>query len=246
MRHLVVFALVSFVAINAGPISVEDNNVGDIVTAKLDLSAVLSNKVDQNVINAIILALNQQGENVGNIDASENQDDKVALIKKMLKRKINLPQAVEAVSATQNEASSAPKIDFKNKFESKIAQFKRKLPENLKLQENLEFAKFKLPTKYETKAAEKPVKAPKSFKIPESVQLPEKFARKFKNSEKFEIEEAEKSFKIPENLPEKLQQKLNQKLKMMRKLENSSQKDFRITENLPEKLKQKLAYKLQM
>lgn len=239
MRHLVVFVLVSFVAINAGPIKVEDNNIGDIITAKLDLSAVLSNKIDQNVINAIILALNQQGVFVDNTDSSGKQLDKVTLMKKMLKREIKLPQAFEAVSAIQDESLSAPKVDFKNKFESKIAQLKAKLPENFKFPENIEFDKFKLPMKHDTPAAVAPLPARESYKIPETIQLPEKFARKF------EIQEAQKSFKIPEHLPEQLQQKLTQKLKMMEKSENS-EAAFKIPENLPEKLKQKLAYKLRL
>jgi hypothetical protein len=245
MRHLVVVALLSFAAINASPINVKSNNIEDIVTAKLDLSAVLSNKIDQNVINAIIVALSQQGVVVGNIDASENQNDEVSLMKKMLKRKIKLPQVVEAPSATQHGSARVPKVDFKKKLESKIAQLKDKLPENFKFPQNFDFENNKLPVKYEALAAAKPIQARSSFKIPESVQLPEKFARKFEIAEVNKAEKTQKPVKTVEDLPEKLQYKLNQM--MMKKSENSeSFKDFKIPENLSEKLKQKLAYKLHM
>lgn len=239
MRHLVVLALVSFAVINANPISVEDNTIEEIATAKLDLSAVFSKKIDQNVINAIILALNKQGVVLDNTDASENQDDKVTLMKKMLKRKINLPQAL---SATQDESSSTVKVDIKKKLESKIAQLKGKLPENFKLSENFDYENFKLPTKLETLKETEPVQERKSFKIPANVQLPNKFARKFKVAEKFETEEAQK----PEASTERLQRKIAHLKTMMKSETPKIQKDFKIPENLPDKLKQKLSYKLQM
>lgn len=242
MRHLVILALVSFATINANPISVEDNNVVEIASAKVVLDAMLSMKIDQNIINAIILALNKQDKVMGRTDANENQDDEVTLMKKMLKRKINLPQAIQAVSATQDESSSTAKVDIKKKLETRIAQLKGELPENFKLSEDFDFENFKLPTKHETLKKPEPVQERKAFKIPANLRLPEKFARKFEIAKKFETKETQK----PQASNERLQQKIAHFKTMMESDKPETQKNFKIPENLPEKLKQKLSFKLQM
>lgn len=66
-----VLALASFVA--AGPISVSNNNVGDIVTVDFDANAVISSSIDQNIISVIAALLNQQaiGVDVGSADADK-------------------------------------------------------------------------------------------------------------------------------------------------------------------------------
>lgn len=63
---LIIAALLVFVAATAaGPISISDNNVGDIVTVGINANATLSNKIDQNIISIIVGILNQQLIGIG-------------------------------------------------------------------------------------------------------------------------------------------------------------------------------------
>lgn len=55
---VILFAL--FAAVIAGPVSISDNNVGDIVTVGVNANLELSNKIDQHIISIIIKLLNQQ------------------------------------------------------------------------------------------------------------------------------------------------------------------------------------------
>lgn len=58
---IVAFTLLAFIAaVFAGPISVSDNNIGDIVTVGINANLNLSNQVDQDIVNVIIALLNQQ------------------------------------------------------------------------------------------------------------------------------------------------------------------------------------------
>jgi hypothetical protein len=57
----VAIALLAFVATAiAGPVSISDNNVGDIVTVGINANAQLSNQVDQTIVNVLLGLLNQQ------------------------------------------------------------------------------------------------------------------------------------------------------------------------------------------
>jgi phosphate/sulfate permease len=57
----VAIALLAFVATAiAGPVSISDNNIGDIVTVGVNANAQLSNSIDQDIVNVIVALLNQQ------------------------------------------------------------------------------------------------------------------------------------------------------------------------------------------
>lgn len=65
MKFAAVLLLALIVAVSAGPISVSDNNVGDIITVGVNANASLSNKIDQNIISVIVALLNSQELSVG-------------------------------------------------------------------------------------------------------------------------------------------------------------------------------------
>lgn len=66
-------AMVAFAA--AGPISVSNNNVGDIVTVDFNVNAVVSNNIDQNIISVIAALLNQQAIGIsGTADAGDDAE----------------------------------------------------------------------------------------------------------------------------------------------------------------------------
>jgi hypothetical protein len=59
MKFLAVF--LAFVALAAaGPVKIEDNNIGDIVTVKVSGTIDISKKVDQTIVNVIVAILNQE------------------------------------------------------------------------------------------------------------------------------------------------------------------------------------------
>lgn len=59
---IVAITLLAFVAaICANPVSISDNNVGDIVTVGVNANLSLKNEINQNIINIIVALLNQQG-----------------------------------------------------------------------------------------------------------------------------------------------------------------------------------------
>jgi hypothetical protein len=60
MKFVAVTLLAFVAAAIAGPISVSDNNVGDIVTVGINANAVLSSQIDQNIFSVIAALLNQQ------------------------------------------------------------------------------------------------------------------------------------------------------------------------------------------
>lgn len=60
MKFAAVILLAFVAAIAANPVSVHDNNVGDIITVGINANAELSNKIDQNIVNVIVALLNQQ------------------------------------------------------------------------------------------------------------------------------------------------------------------------------------------
>lgn len=65
MKFIAVFLLAFIAAAIAGPVSISDNNVGDIVTVGVNANAHLSNEVNMNIISVIIALLNQQALIVG-------------------------------------------------------------------------------------------------------------------------------------------------------------------------------------
>lgn len=88
MKFVAVLLLAFIAAVVAGPVSISDNNVGDIVTVGVNANAVLSNKVEQNIIAVIVALLNQQGISVG------GQDGEAAVAPETPKFKIT-PEMIE-------------------------------------------------------------------------------------------------------------------------------------------------------
>ena len=60
MKFFALIFLAIVAAVHAGPISVHDNNVGDIVTVKVKANLDISNQVDQSIVNVIVAYLNQE------------------------------------------------------------------------------------------------------------------------------------------------------------------------------------------
>jgi hypothetical protein len=60
MKFVAIALFACIAAAVAGPIEVSDNNIGNIVTVGLSANAVLSNQVDQTIVNVILALLNQQ------------------------------------------------------------------------------------------------------------------------------------------------------------------------------------------
>lgn len=61
MKFAAILVLAFVAAAVAGPISVSDNNIGDIVTVDVSANVKVSNEVDQTFVNVIVGLLNQQG-----------------------------------------------------------------------------------------------------------------------------------------------------------------------------------------
>ena len=47
-------------AVVANPVSISDNNIGDIITVGIKANLEISNKVEQNIISIIVALLNQE------------------------------------------------------------------------------------------------------------------------------------------------------------------------------------------
>lgn len=65
MKFAAVLLLAFVAAVVAGPVSVSDNNVGDIVSVGINANVQLSNNIEQNIISVIVALLNQQVIAVG-------------------------------------------------------------------------------------------------------------------------------------------------------------------------------------
>jgi citrate lyase gamma subunit len=71
---LIAITLLAFVCVViADPINVSENNLGDIVSVKIDASVDFSNKVDQTIVNVLVAALNREKGNVSVDDRGRPQ-----------------------------------------------------------------------------------------------------------------------------------------------------------------------------
>jgi hypothetical protein len=53
--------LLAFIAVvYAAPTSIQDNNIGDIISVGINAQLKIDNKVDQNIVNVIVALLNQE------------------------------------------------------------------------------------------------------------------------------------------------------------------------------------------
>lgn len=65
--------LVLISADDSSPVEISNNNVGDIVTLNLNANAVVSSKIDQNILSVLLGLLNQQAAVVGTgLNENEN------------------------------------------------------------------------------------------------------------------------------------------------------------------------------
>lgn len=177
MKQTLILVAVAFVTVIASPVTVDHNKFGNIVNAKLGLHAVASSNIDANVFSALLAALNQQAAVSATGAASGNEQDKVARLKEMLKKRIDLP-TLEAASSGQR--SPMMKAEVLKRVQEKVAELKQKAAESIKspavptMSEQL----ARLPEKYADRL--KDIKLPENFKIPEGIQLPEKFMNRMK------------------------------------------------------------------
>lgn len=71
----VAILLIAFIAAvyaaPSGPVSISDNNIGDIVTIGVNAKLDISSHIDQNIVNVIVALLNQQILAVGGADGQD-------------------------------------------------------------------------------------------------------------------------------------------------------------------------------
>ena len=60
MKFLAIVVIALIAAVSSAPTQITDNNVGDIITIGINADLNLSNKVDVDIVNVIVAALNQQ------------------------------------------------------------------------------------------------------------------------------------------------------------------------------------------
>lgn len=72
MKFVAITLLAFIAATAAGPISVSNNNVGDIVTVGLNANAVVSSNIEQNIVTLLAALLNQQA--IGVSTGSDSAD----------------------------------------------------------------------------------------------------------------------------------------------------------------------------
>lgn len=65
MKFVAVTLLALIAAVSAAPVSVSDNNIGNIVTVGVNANLSLKNEINQDIINVIVALLNQQAIVVG-------------------------------------------------------------------------------------------------------------------------------------------------------------------------------------
>jgi hypothetical protein len=76
MKFAAVILLAFVAAAVAGPTSISENNVGDIVNVKVDASLDISNKVDQTIVNVLAAYLNRQSIGIGGGNGDDSDDDR--------------------------------------------------------------------------------------------------------------------------------------------------------------------------
>lgn len=177
MKQLLVLVAVALATVIANPVTVDHNKFGNIINAKLGLHAVASSNIDANVFSALLAAVNQQAAISATGAASGDEKDKVALLKDMLKKKIDLP-TLEA--ATSGQRSPMSRTEMFKRVQEKVAEMKQKATESIKTPAVPTIADHlaRLPEKYAGRM--KDIKLPENFKIPEGIQLPEKFMHRMK------------------------------------------------------------------
>lgn len=86
MKFAAVFFLAFVAAAVAGPISVSDNNIGDIVSVGISGKIDISNEIDQTLVNVIIAALNRQGIEIVPTDEQAGEAPKMNITPEMIEK----------------------------------------------------------------------------------------------------------------------------------------------------------------
>lgn len=88
MKFAAVILLAFVAAAVAGPVKVEDNNIGDIISVGIEGSLKLDNKVDQDIVSVIVLLLSQQGIVAlpGQNDAAASEAPKPVITPEMIEK----------------------------------------------------------------------------------------------------------------------------------------------------------------
>lgn len=60
MKLIAIILLALVTAVLTSPVSISDNNIGDIINIGVNANLQLSNKIDQNIISVIVALLNKQ------------------------------------------------------------------------------------------------------------------------------------------------------------------------------------------
>lgn len=102
------------VAIEAGPVSIQNNNVGDIVNVNVDANAVLSSNIESNIVTVLLALLNQQAalvngnlpEGIAPTDAEPQQNPIAGLLGNL---KIT-PEMIETVKNVEVTPELVEKI----------------------------------------------------------------------------------------------------------------------------------------
>lgn len=102
MKLIAITVLAFVAAVSANPVSVSNNNIGDIVTVGVNANAVLSSNIDQNIVTVIAALLNQQviGVATGSLEHAIDQEAATADIESPKLPEFNIsPELIEKVKS---------------------------------------------------------------------------------------------------------------------------------------------------
>jgi hypothetical protein len=77
MKFAAVFLLAFVASAIAGPTSISDNNVGDIITVGIKADLKIKNEVDQTLVNVIGAYLNRQSIGIGGGDDGSDRESRI-------------------------------------------------------------------------------------------------------------------------------------------------------------------------
>lgn len=80
MKYVIITFLACVAVVIANPININNNRIGDVVSVNLDVNAVLSSSIEQNIISGILALVNQQavvveGSQLADKPVADTQED---------------------------------------------------------------------------------------------------------------------------------------------------------------------------
>ncbi|CRK88612.1 CLUMA_CG002393, isoform A [Clunio marinus] len=133
MKNIFVLTFIAVATIHAAP-SIDK----DVKVKTFDLTNKLSGKFNQDKLNEIVQKMIQQHAAPGDSDPQEQHYDKVAVLKKMLKKEMKLPEALKAANAIQTQTDSEREADLKKRFEVKMGEAKARMSRNFPMSDSNE------------------------------------------------------------------------------------------------------------